>query len=526
MEVGNPPPRVERVEAVRSAPSAWPVHRQGVAFAGRRLYNAAVMLLGDGVGLTASLAASTGVFLWWAGTLPSVGGWAMYVAVAWSVGAALMHLAPSWGLGPIIELRRTVSVVAVTFGSAAVVAVTVRGAPEEAAVLVGGGGIATMVVPFLRLKAKRLLIAQGKWGVPAVIYGDGKTARHIVRLLTSEAGIGYRPVLVVTNAPGAPPGASHDAPHDAPHDVRHDDLQDEVLDEPLGGASSVSGVPIRPAGDATVRAASARIPVAIVAQPDVVEAQLKSLLEDSIERHQTVLIIPDLSEAPSLWARPRDISGTIGLEIPCNLARPIPQALKRTTDLVLTAASALVWGPLCLAIAALIWLEDRHPPLFFQERVGRGGGAFWTWKFRTMVPDAEAVLRQRLAGDPALRREWKAGFKLRDDPRITRVGRVLRSFSLDELPQLVNVLTGDMSLVGPRPLPRYHADRLAPAVRALRRRVRPGITGLWQVSGRSDAGTEGMERLDPYYVRNWSLWLDVVILVRTTRAVVQRTGAY
>jgi len=143
-----------------------------------------------------------------------------------------------------------------------------------------------------------------------------------------------------------------------------------------------------------------------------------------------------------------------------------------------------------------------------------------------MVPNAEAVLREHLRQDPDLRAEWKAHFKLRDDPRLTTLGRWLRRFSVDEIPQLVNVLRGEMSLVGPRPLPRYHYADLPPSVRDLRARVRPGLTGLWQVSGRSASGTEGMEQWDPYYVRNWSLWIDVVVLVRTVRAVIQRTGAY
>ncbi|MEM6338258.1 MAG: sugar transferase, partial [Bacteroidota bacterium] len=149
-----------------------------------------------------------------------------------------------------------------------------------------------------------------------------------------------------------------------------------------------------------------------------------------------------------------------------------------------------------------------------------------TLKFRTMVKDAEAVLKRRLDEDPALRREWETTFKLRKDPRITRVGRLLRRFSLDELPQLINVLRGEMSLVGPRPLPAYHHEELTDRVRTLRERIRPGLTGLWQVSGRSDSGNEGLERWDAYYVRNWSLWLDIVILTRTVRAVLGGKGAY
>jgi lipopolysaccharide/colanic/teichoic acid biosynthesis glycosyltransferase len=143
-----------------------------------------------------------------------------------------------------------------------------------------------------------------------------------------------------------------------------------------------------------------------------------------------------------------------------------------------------------------------------------------------MHPDAEGILQSRLEDDPELRREWQTNFKLRRDPRITRVGAFLRRTSLDELPQLVNVLRGEMALVGPRPLPAYHYEELPERVRKLRDRVRPGVTGLWQVSGRSEAGHAGMSRWDAYYVRNWSVWLDIVIFVRTIRTVVTGHGAF
>jgi lipopolysaccharide/colanic/teichoic acid biosynthesis glycosyltransferase len=174
----------------------------------------------------------------------------------------------------------------------------------------------------------------------------------------------------------------------------------------------------------------------------------------------------------------------------------------------------------------LIWIEDRRAPLFFQERIGRDGKPFHTIKFRTMVPDAEAVLQRKLREDAELRLEWETFFKLRKDPRVTSVGRFLRRTSLDEIPQLLNVLRGEMALVGPRPLPMYHHSELPARVRSLRQQVPPGITGLWQVSGRSDSGNEGMIEWDPYYVENWSLSLDSRILARTVSVVLKGSGAY
>jgi lipopolysaccharide/colanic/teichoic acid biosynthesis glycosyltransferase len=143
-----------------------------------------------------------------------------------------------------------------------------------------------------------------------------------------------------------------------------------------------------------------------------------------------------------------------------------------------------------------------------------------------MVPDAEEVLQRELDADPVLREEWEANFKLRQDPRITRVGRLLRRTSLDEIPQYFNVIRGEMSLVGPRPLPQYHFEELPERARAIRSRARPGMTGMWQISGRSDTGNEGIIRWDSFYVRNWSVWLDIVILVRTLRVVLRGSGAY
>ncbi|WP_424950762.1 sugar transferase [Deinococcus sp.] len=209
-----------------------------------------------------------------------------------------------------------------------------------------------------------------------------------------------------------------------------------------------------------------------------------------------------------------------------HLQRPLAVGFKRAFDLGAVLISSPFWLPVCLVLALLIWLEDRHNPVFVQQRIGQGGQVFPTYKFRTMVPRAEDVLRRRLAEDPELLAEWLANFKLRRDPRITRLGGLIRKLSLDELPQLLNVLLGQMSLVGPRPLPDYHHSQLSSQTQYLREQVRPGMTGLWQVSGRSEAGNAGMERWDPHYVTHWSLLLDFQVLLRTVRVVLLGSGAY
>jgi lipopolysaccharide/colanic/teichoic acid biosynthesis glycosyltransferase len=177
---------------------------------------------------------------------------------------------------------------------------------------------------------------------------------------------------------------------------------------------------------------------------------------------------------------------------------------------------------------AVIWIKRVSPgPAFYtQERGGEGARTIRVRKLRTMHCNAGALLTRYLGEHPEARQEWDRHFKLKDEPRLLAgVGRLLRSTSLDELPQLWNVIRGEMSLVGPRPFPDYHLEQFNLEFRALRARVLPGLTGLWQVSARSNGDLQVQQALDTYYIRNWSLWLDVHILARTVRAVLLRQGA-
>lgn len=202
-------------------------------------------------------------------------------------------------------------------------------------------------------------------------------------------------------------------------------------------------------------------------------------------------------------------------------ARPF---FKRALDLLGAGALLLLLSPLMLGIAWLV-RRDGGPALFAHRRVGRGGQSFGCLKFRSMVVDSQARLEALLASDPAARAEWEATRKLRQDPRVTRVGRFLRATSLDELPQLINVLRGEMSLVGPRPVLQSELDDFYGAAALHYITVRPGITGLWQVSGRSDTSYAQRVALDMAYVAAPSLRRDIAILLRTPLAVLSRRGA-
>jgi len=203
--------------------------------------------------------------------------------------------------------------------------------------------------------------------------------------------------------------------------------------------------------------------------------------------------------------------------------RVLSRAVKRCFDVFAATFLLVILLPM-LAVVSLLVAMDGGPVFFSHKRVGRNGKIFGCLKFRSMIPDAEDTLREYLALHPEAAEEWEKTRKLSFDPRITTVGRALRSSSIDELPQLINVIKGDMSLVGPRPITSQELDRYG--VRAdYYKAVRPGITGLWQVNGRNDLSYEQRMAMDVEYVKNWSLFADAGILLRTPRVVLSRDGA-
>ncbi|MEY4984569.1 MAG: hypothetical protein RIR62_2835 [Pseudomonadota bacterium] len=206
-------------------------------------------------------------------------------------------------------------------------------------------------------------------------------------------------------------------------------------------------------------------------------------------------------------------------------APPRGDLVKAVFDRTAALAGVLLLLPLLLLVAVLVWLDDPGPVLFSHPRVGRGGRVFRCLKFRTMVRNGDEVLSRHLDSHPEAAREWDAQRKLRHDPRVTPLGRALRKSSIDELPQLFNVLRGDMSLVGPRPIVEAEARYYGAAMRDYTS-VRPGLTGLWQVGGRSDTSYAERVRLDQAYVRSRSLWLDLRIILRTVVVVVKGRGSY
>ena len=200
--------------------------------------------------------------------------------------------------------------------------------------------------------------------------------------------------------------------------------------------------------------------------------------------------------------------------------------VKTAFDYILTLVGAVFISPLLVYIAYRIKKEDPGPVFFAHTRIGKDGKPFPCYKFRSMVVNSQEMLQKYLAENPAAREEWERDFKLKDDPRVTPIGKFLRSTSLDELPQIFNVLRGEMSLVGPRPVIQEELDKYYGETAKLYCTVKPGITGLWQVSGRSDIGYDERVALDAKYIKYRSMWGDIVILWKTIGVVLMKKGAY
>ncbi len=466
-------------------------HASESVYGPRSLLNGLYLALGDIVALIISISLAVAVRYYFAGEILDLK-WALYIFATWSIGAWFANLYPGWGLGVVEELRRTTMVLCIVYASLAVLLLVSLNAKDTSRLTFFLSAVAAIpLLPLVRSRVKMFLIRQGFWGVPCAIYGAGITGLHVLDVLRMERGLGFIPHCILDD-------------NDDFHGIK------------LNGVRVIGGTDV----------ICPNTPVAILAITNLTRERLIELLDGPLSRYRKVIVIPNMLDAPSVWVESRDMGGILGLELSNNLLKPAAQSAKRFMDFLLTTVSAPLWAPLTLLLAGLVWLEDRENPFYSQERIGLGGRVFHTWKLRTMVPNAEEVLRQSLDGDEQLRNEWEMYRKLRNDPRITSMGKFLRRFSLDEIPQLYNILKGEMSLVGPRPLPGYHQSELSDRIGELRTRVRPGVTGLWQVSGRSDTGNEGFERYDGYYVKNWSIWLDVVILVRTIKAVFWGRGAY
>jgi Undecaprenyl-phosphate galactose phosphotransferase WbaP len=402
-------------------------------------------------------------------------------------------LYPGYGMGAVERIRARVYATATVFLMLLLWNYAFQDRQWSRGVLVLTMFFALAVAPALEAPLRRVLIRRKMCGVPVIVLGAGATGARVASTIQKDSDLGF--VLVgMLDDDAAKWGTTV-------HGVK-------VLG-PLSAAAQFAG----------------QVKVALVAIPGMERARLSSLVQNL--SFPNVIIVPDLFGIQSLWITSRDIGGMLGLEVKKNLLVPWNRFVKRTLDYAIAIPAFLLSVPL-IAVCALIirWISPGSP-FFVQEREGKSGRRIRIFKLRTMYPNAELLLSEYFAQNPGEEMNWYRCYKLKRDPRILPgIGRFLRRYSLDELPQLWNVLRGEISLVGPRPLPAYHLTKFPPAFQTLRGSVMPGVTGLWQVSSRSDGDLEIQQAEDTYYIRNWSLWLDLHVLIRTLRSVLLPNGAY
>ncbi len=409
---------------------------------------------------------------------------------------ALLGLYPGYGLSQVEELRRQTLALFTTAAIVTVLAFALLMSGMLSRMLLFAWCLGLLVLaPLVRYFVKLVIIQVGLWGKPVVVLGAEEAGAHVLKVLRRERQLGFNPIAVFDNRVA-----------------------------PAGGV--LEGVPY--GGTMTEAAALGRrcgIDTAIFAMPHTRHEHLAKFVNLISLSFRHVTVIPNLEGITNSAVVARDLAGTFGVEINYALLNPWAQRVKRILDVVATLTGGILILPLILSLCLLVRIESRGPVFYKDERMGRDGKLFSCVKFRTMVPDAEDLLQRMLADDEEMRHEYLKYHKLRDDPRVTRVGRFLRKTSLDELPQLWNVLRGEMSLVGPRPyLPRESEDIGTTQKEILR--VTPGITGPWQVAGRNYTSFGERVRMDADYVRDWSVWLDIVLLVSTLRSLLLSRNAY
>jgi Undecaprenyl-phosphate galactose phosphotransferase WbaP len=407
---------------------------------------------------------------------------------------AFAHLYPVVAMNPVEELRLLTGCTSLVYLALAAFSFLLKDSElYSRQVFFVGWLLSAIMVPTGRAIVRYFASSRPWWQQPAFILGAGKTGEMVVRELQRQKGLGIRPLAIFDDDP-----------------AKHGELL---------------GIPV--VGDVDLAwkmGKEMNVSYCIMAMPGVTSERQLELLELYDDSFTHFLVIPDLFGFSTLRVPSRDLGGILSLEIQQQLLMPVPRFFRRMGEIILTILGGIIVLPFILLTAFLIVMTTPGPAFFGHTRIGRRGRRFKAWKFRSMYQDADKRLKECLAKSPEMRKEWQENQKLRNDPRITPIGALLRRTSMDELPQIWNVLKGDMCLVGPRPIVESEIEKYGHYFR-LYLKVTPGMTGLWQVSGRSDTTYHQRVMLDTYYVRNWSLWLDIYIMVRTVRVVLVGSGA-
>ena len=354
--------------------------------------------------------------------------------------------------------------------------------------------IGMVISPVLKHLTKRGLSSLGLWGSPVVIIGANSTGKLVAEVMKSRPLVGLNPVAFFDHNP-----------------------------EQVG--RSLAGVPVRGTlEDAQHFIESRGLKHVFVTHTGLPDHGLKLTVGRQGGTPKKLKFISDLSSLETTQRYASGLHNMMTLDVRNNLGSKVNRAVKRTVDIVGSGLALLLLFPVLAAIYTWIRLDSPGPALYRSKRVGQRGEPFWCFKFRSMHLDAETQLERLFEQDPRYRLEYEMFHKLNDDPRITRAGQVLRKYSLDELPQLLNVFIGEMSLVGPRP---YLMNELVniPESNKIVFEAKPGMTGHWQVSERNNVRFEERLWMEEHYVRNWSVWWDFILLCETVQVVIKPNGA-
>jgi Undecaprenyl-phosphate galactose phosphotransferase WbaP len=393
---------------------------------------------------------------------------------------AFGELYPAVAMSPVVELRRIAIATTLAFGCYSVSALGLGHAPTQLWAVALAWPLTLFSIVGGRSVGRALLGRFSWWGVRTLVAGRGPAVKYAYDALDCNPAQGLRPVRLQEDPESA-----------------------------LEWAEELRGVHC----------------AVLAVSEDSLSDQVPVIQEFNRRFARVILLVPGATEiGGGLWMRPAHSGVLPGLEIRNRLLSRWNRLVKRAFDVLVVTTAAPALALLWLVIGGVLKVTSPGPIIYGSDRIGEGGRRFRAWKFRTMASNADALLKDYLDRDPRVKEEWNRTHKLRHDPRITKVGRLLRRTSLDELPQIWNVVRGEMSVVGPRPI---LPDEVAKyeASFDLYAEMRPGITGLWQVSGRNNTPYSERVRLCSFYVRNWSPWLDLYIVMKTIRAVLTGDGA-
>ncbi len=403
-------------------------------------------------------------------------------------------LYPGFGLNIVEELKTITYSTTIVFAILATMTFFVQGAWEYSRLaFVVSWILAIPFVPLGRSLVRKIFGNTSWWGIPVIVIGAGKAGEHVIKSLSQHTHMGLRPVVAIDD------------------DIERWGYIDNI--PVIGGLDVIPEL-----------SKKMKIDHAIIAMPGVARKRQQEIITKYSRYFTHTTIIPNLFGVSGLWVSTHDLGGILGLEVQQSLLRKTAQFQKRVFDIVLASLLMIVLSPLYLFVSLMIYLESKGTFLFRQHRMGINDSRFEMVKFRTMHHDAESKLMDILKNDDDLRAEFSIYHKLSDDPRLTKVGRFIRKYSLDELPQFWNVITGEMSLIGPRaylPWEKHEMNGYDEIIL----KVKPGISGLWQVTDRNNSTFEERNLIDVYYIRNWSMFLDLYIVARTIGVILTGRGS-